>query len=75
MATGLVDPSGVVGFTQGPLPVVARLAPGRYNLSISGFGTGCPLPQLGSYFSANYSVAFGGRVRVRNLVEHDRRHV
>jgi hypothetical protein len=60
VATGLVDPSGVPSFTSGPVPVITHPGPGQYGLTLTGFGTGCPLPQLGPYFFANYSVAFGG---------------
>jgi Collagen triple helix repeat (20 copies) len=60
VATGLVDPSGVVGFTQGVVPVVQRVAPGQYSLSISGLGAGCLVPQLNSYFGGSVVVTFGG---------------
>jgi Collagen triple helix repeat (20 copies) len=60
VATGLVAPSGALGFTSGPVPVITHPGPGQYGLTLTGFGTGCPLPQLGPYFSASYSVVFGG---------------
>ena len=60
MATGLVSPEGVPGFTQGIVPTIQRVAPGQYSVSISGLGTGCLVPQLGSYFGGNIVVTFGG---------------
>ena len=45
-ATGLVAPNGAVGFTQGPVPTITHPSAGTYGFTISGFGSGCPLPQL-----------------------------
>jgi hypothetical protein len=50
VATGLVDPAGNVGFTSGPIPIVTHPSAGTYSFTISGFGSGCPLPQLTSYY-------------------------
>jgi hypothetical protein len=59
VATGLVAPSGQVSLTQGPVPTITHIGPGQYGLSISGFGTGCPLPQLNPAISHFVDVTFG----------------
>jgi len=59
IATGLVAPSGGVRFTQGPVPVINHLGPGRYRLRLTGFGTGCPLPQLSPY-GDSVDITFNG---------------
>jgi hypothetical protein len=59
VANGLVNPDGTVGFTSGPQPTITHTGPGTYTFSISGLGTGCPLPALTPYFSSA-AVSFGG---------------
>jgi hypothetical protein len=59
VANGLVNPDGTFGFTSGPQPTITHTGPGTYTFSISGLGTGCPLPALTPYFSSA-AVSFGG---------------
>jgi hypothetical protein len=61
VATGLVAPDGTVlaQFATGPVPTVTETSPGTYTFSITGLGTGCPLPQLTGY-SANVAMSFVG---------------
>ena len=63
LATGLVDTAGNVSFTQGPVPTVTHPSAGTYGFTISGVGSGCPLPQL-TLFEAGAAptgtIFFGG---------------
>ncbi len=59
VASGLVNPDGTFGFTQGPLPTITHTGPGTYTFSISGLGTGCPTPQLTGYFTS-VEIYWGG---------------
>jgi Collagen triple helix repeat (20 copies) len=62
VATGLVDPAGVVGssFRQGPVAVITHPAPGQYGLTITGLGAGCLTPQLTPYGGNVGLYWFGG---------------
>jgi hypothetical protein len=60
VATGLVAPDGTLGFTSGPVPTVTHNGAGSYELAISGFGTGCPLPQLLRYGNNAAGITFEG---------------
>jgi hypothetical protein len=51
IATGLVNPDGTLGFTQGPVPTITHTVTGQYGITIT-LGTGCPLPSLTPYGSS-----------------------
>ena len=61
VATGLVNPDGsVFPSTTGPLPTITHPGTGQYTFTITGMGTGCPLPQLTPFASATILSYQGG---------------
>jgi hypothetical protein len=58
IATGLVNPDGTVGFTQGPIPTITRTGPGQYSVAID-LGDACPLPSLTPYYTS-VEIYWGG---------------
>jgi hypothetical protein len=48
VATGLVGPTGIIAsnFSSGIMPVITHVGPGQCDISITGLGTGCPIPAL-----------------------------
>ena len=60
VATGLVNPDGTVGFTGGPVPTITHTGSGTYEITLSGFGTACVLPQLGRYVDDTGGISFSG---------------
>jgi hypothetical protein len=67
VATGLVDKDGAVLFTTGQLPTVVHLAPGKWSIAMTGFGTGCPAPQLTSNGIAQTFYTDGGACNSGNI--------
>lgn len=67
VATGLVDADGAILFPTGQLPTVVHVATGRWSIEMSGFGTGCPAPQLTSNGIAQTFYTVGGTCKSGNI--------
>jgi hypothetical protein len=60
VATGLVNPDGTIGFTAGPLPTITHTGTGTYEITMSGLGGSCLMPQLGRYIDNTGGITFAG---------------
>ena len=49
VATGVILADGTLGPRQGPSPTVTHTGPGDYLFTLTGLGTGCPLPTLNAF--------------------------
>ncbi len=58
VATGLVNDSGAILLSSGPVPTIERTSAGHYSFSISGLGTAtCPVPQFTGFDDNGAGVA------------------
>ncbi|MEP7114686.1 MAG: hypothetical protein ABI862_15575, partial [Ilumatobacteraceae bacterium] len=60
VATGLVNAEGTVLFPTGQLPTVTKVSTGLWTIAMTGFGTGCPSPQLTSNGAPHSFYTVGG---------------